>query len=499
MQTVFGLSMRMKLFAGFAFIIFFLVMISTISYWGIHNMLMSQKSLYTQEFADILDIKAIRTQQNAVRDNLINILLLTDKDRHEQRPQNIFIQVSDNQSRMNRLIKRHLNHPQSLALLEQFNADQKEYNQIQLLQIVPLIDAGKTEEAKKIALGLQSSLDKKMQETADKLMNIAEQQAHNDLRKSERTANISIKLLGFGSVAAVLLSILMAIWVVTNLRQLSGKIIDGVNALASSTSEITAATTQVATGSAETATAVNQTTVTIEEIKQTSDISAQKARYVAEIAEKIVQISENGKKSMDDSVTAMERIQEQMRLIAQSIARLSEQNQDIGEIITTVNELAEQSNLLSVNASIEAAKAGEQGKGFSVVAHEVKSMATQSKQATAKIRTILGDIQKAMNSAILATEQGNKSVEKGVKLSADVNESIRLLASSIDESAQAARQIMASSQQQLIGMDQVALAMQSINQASEQNVASTRQVEKTAHDLNRLGQKLKLSTKQYAL
>lgn len=177
--------------------------------------------------------------------------------------------------------------------------------------------------------------------------------------------------------------------------------------------------------------------------------------------------------------------------------RLSEQSQAIGEIIATVNDLAEQSNLLAVNAAIEAARAGEQGKGFAVVAQEVKSLAEQSKHATAQVRTILGDIQKATSAAVLATEQGNKAVEAGVKQSAEAGESIRLLTDSVTEGAQAAVQIAASSQQQMVGMDQVALAMENIKQASIQNVSGTKQAEAAAESLHELGQKLKQLAEQY--
>src|SRR5438128_3440680 len=110
----------------------------------------------------------------------------------------------------------------------------------------------------------------------------------------------------------------------------------------------------------------------------------------------------------------MARSREQMNSIAQIMVRLSEQNQAIGQIIATVDDLAQQSNLLAVNASIEAAKAGEEGKGFSVVAQEVKSLAEQSRQATTQVRAILSDIQKATSAAVMATEQGGKVVEAGV-------------------------------------------------------------------------------------
>jgi len=270
-----------------------------------------------------------------------------------------------------------------------------------------------------------------------------------------------------------------------------------VNVLASSASEIVATTNQVSAGAAETATAVSQTTATVEEVKQTAQLSNQKAKYVSESAQKAAQVSQNGKKSVEESIEAMNRIREQMESIAESIGRLSEQSQTIGEIIATVNDLAEQSNLLAVNASIEAAKAGEQGKGFAVVAQEVKSLAEQSKQATAQVRTILSDIQKATSAAVMATEQGSKAVEAGVLQSAQAGESVQRLADSIAEAAQAATQIAASSQQQMVGMDQVALAMENIKQASVQNVASTKQTEVAAHTMHELGQKLKQIVDQY--
>ena len=282
-----------------------------------------------------------------------------------------------------------------------------------------------------------------------------------------------------------------------NLSDMTREIKLGVDVLPTSTSEILTATSQVAASSVETATAVSQTTSTVEEVKQAAQMSAEKARYVSDSAQKVAKISQSGKKSVQQSIDAMQRIQEQMESIAESIVRLSEQGQAIGEIIATVNDLAEQSNLLAVNAAIEAAKAGEQGKGFAVVAQEVKSLAVQSKQATSQVRTILGDIQKATSGAVMATEQGSKTVDAGVQLSSEMGESINALGDSIDEAARAATQIAVSAQQQLVGMDQVAIAMQNIKQASEQTVASTRQTETAARNLHELGQKLQQLSVQY--
>ena len=284
---------------------------------------------------------------------------------------------------------------------------------------------------------------------------------------------------------------------VESLRRVNREIRGGVNVLASSAGEILATTTQVAAGAAETATAVSQTTSTVEELKQTAQVSSQKARHVSESAQKSAQASHTGKKSVEETLQGMNRIREQMELIAESIVRLSEQGQAIGEIMAAVNDLAEQSNLLAVNAAIEAAKAGDQGKGFAVVAQEVRSLAEQSKQATAQVRTILSDLQKATSAAVMASEQGSKAVEAGVKQSTEAGDSIRVLADSMAEAAQAATQIAASSQQQLVGMDQVALAMESIKQASVQNVTGTKQGEAAAQNLHGLGQKLRQLVEQY--
>jgi methyl-accepting chemotaxis protein len=284
---------------------------------------------------------------------------------------------------------------------------------------------------------------------------------------------------------------------VVTLRRQIQEILEGVNVLASSGSEIMASVSQLTAGAAETSTAVSETTTTVEEVKQTTDVSSQKAKHVAELGQKSVEISQTGLKSIEDTINGMNHIKEQVESIADMVVRLSEQSQAIGEIIATVNDLAEQSNLLAVNASIEAAKAGEQGKGFAVVAQEIRSLAAQSKQATTQVRNILFDVQKAISSAVMATELGSKAVEEGVRLSTQAGEAIDVLAQSVTESTNAAIQIAASNHQQFIGMDQVASAMENIRESALQMASSTKQTEKSAHDLNNLGQRLQEIVKFY--
>jgi methyl-accepting chemotaxis protein len=284
---------------------------------------------------------------------------------------------------------------------------------------------------------------------------------------------------------------------VDNLRAINGKVKEGAHVVATSINQILTSAAALTASVSETATSVSQTATTVEEVKQTAYVASQKANDISAGAQQTAEVSRSGEQAVAKAVTGMNRIREQMESISQSVVKLGEQSQVIGDIISAVGEVAEQSNLLAVNAAIEASKAGEQGKGFAVVAQEVKILAGQSKQATAQVRTILGEIQKSANVAVLVTEQGVKSVEVGVQQSLDAGESIRTLAKNITEAAHAVTQIAASSQQQLIGMDQVGVAMQSIKQASEQNANGMRQIQSAAQNLHQVGRTLQELVEQF--
>jgi methyl-accepting chemotaxis protein len=284
-----------------------------------------------------------------------------------------------------------------------------------------------------------------------------------------------------------------------NLRELNAEIQDVVNVLASSAGEIMGTVSEFASSSSETASAISETNATVQEVRQTTDLASQKSKQVYETARNSVTVAKTGKKAVDEAMGGMQGIHEGMGFIAERIVKLSEQSQAIGDIINSVNDLAEQSNLLAVNAAIEAAKAGEHGKGFAVVAQEVKNLSTQSKQATAQVRGILGEIQRATTAAVLATEQGSKAVEAGTKQSSDAGEAIRILAASIEESSNSTLQIVTSTQEQAIGMDQIATAIQSITQASDQNLEGSRQIEAATRNLYDQNRKLQQLVSHFKL
>ena len=260
--------------------------------------------------------------------------------------------------------------------------------------------------------------------------------------------------------------------------------------IASGSAEILAATTEQAAGANETLAAVSETVATVDEVTQTAEQAAERARALADSAQRAAEMGRAGRRAVEESVSGMTQVREQVESIGRSILSLAEQAQAIGEIITAVNDIAEQTNLLALNAAVEAARAGDSGRGFAVVAGEIKSLAEQSKRSTVQVRQILGEIQRATSSAVMTTEQGTKRAVAASRQIGEAGDTIRSLAEAAQEAAQSSAQIVASAGQQALGMEQIRHAVGNIHQATQQNLTASRQSEQAAQDLTRLGERL---------
>lgn len=277
---------------------------------------------------------------------------------------------------------------------------------------------------------------------------------------------------------------------ITGLQAMIAQVHAASDRLSAAASEILAATSQQAAGANQQSAAVTETITTVDEVKTITEQSVNRSQEVLAAAQRTAEVSRAGQQAVEDTIEGMHQIKARVQGIAENILALSQQTQQIGQIITSVNELTAQSNLLALNASIEAARAGEHGRGFAIVATEVRSLATQSRQATDQIQAILQDIQKATNTSVMSTEEGAKVVAQGVELAGRSRQAIDQLGCAIDEAAERALQVMAGGQQQTAGMEQIAVAIRNVQQAAYQNLASTRQAEKAASELNALAQTL---------
>ncbi|MBI1910823.1 MAG: methyl-accepting chemotaxis protein [Deltaproteobacteria bacterium] len=538
-----NMSTRSKFLLSFGVVIALMIIIIITAMRGLIGVKEAQNEVFNHEFANSVDLMRLVSMEDEVRTALLTMIMAGNNAQKEIQNQKIRESSEGLDKTLLRLYERNKHEPTILKRLDELNSIRLAFKQTRDSQLIPLIYENKLVDAKKLAFGVQAERFQKMRSISEELGKESVDTAQEHIRVSDADATQSVRIFIVLGVLAIIGSGIIAMFLnkiiakplqdisslaekiaagdltvntkfavrpdevgvlqqmfgamVEKLQKQTRDLLEAVTVLASSSNEIAATTAQLASGTEQTAVSVAETTTTVEEVKQTANLATQKAKHVSEISQNAVSVSQNGSKLVNETIDGINRIREQMEYIAETIVKLSEHNQAIGEIIATVDDLAEQSNLLAVNASIEAAKVGEHGKGFIVVAQEIKSLAEQSKQATKQVRTILNDIQKASTTAVMATEKGTKAVEATVRQSSGTGESIQELSRSISEASQAVLQIAASNQQQLVGMDQVALAMINIKQASTQNAASTKQVEITVRNLNDLGQKLKKIIEHY--
>ncbi|MFZ2411497.1 MAG: methyl-accepting chemotaxis protein [Candidatus Methanoperedens sp.] len=477
-----------KIIGGYAVVLALLLIAVTTGYYTI-NLVQDKYNAFIDEDERLIDdVDKLELIVDSEIADYRGFLLNPDNQKeYLDELQGQYHQFDETAERLRKSISSQGGSLESLSLLDDVVALQTKYKQAQeniisISQQANLTDAIALN-AKEV-VPLRKELGDKIRQFHDMQMNLEDQKRADVTATAKNLLRVMIVV----SFAALIVGLAIGLYIT---RSITRQLRDATARLSSSSAEILATTTQLASSASETATAVSETTATTEEVKQTSLLSGEKARYVSESAQKAASVSQQGKDAVAQNVDAINKIKGQAELVAESIVKLSEQSQTIGDITATVNDLAEQSNLLAVNAAIEAAKAGEQGKGFAVVAGEIKSLAEQSKQATAQVRSILTDIQKATSAAVMATEQASKAVDAGVKQAAVAGEAIGNLAGTVMEASQAATQVAASSQQQLVGIDQISKAMENIKQATQQNVAGAKQAEKAAQDLNELGLKLK--------
>jgi len=277
-----------------------------------------------------------------------------------------------------------------------------------------------------------------------------------------------------GPLAAISLGAILSN---TIAKPLAGKIANIINAIVSSSSEIAATVEQQERTAAHQATSVNQTTTTMDELGASSRISAEQAEAAAAGASQVLALVDGTSHLERAGMNGGANLRDKVGDIAEQILRLSEQTHQIGTISTLVSELANQTNMLALNAAVEAVRAGEHGKGFSVVATEIRKLADESKKSAERINGLVRDIQNATNSTIMATDEGRKTVDTVV--------------ASVNQIATNTQQISLTAKQQAVAIQQVVEAMNSINMNAAQTASGISQTKVGTQKLNEAAQNLK--------
>ncbi|WP_218054310.1 methyl-accepting chemotaxis protein [Phenylobacterium immobile] len=286
---------------------------------------------------------------------------------------------------------------------------------------------------------------------------------------------------------------------VEGLKELARRNREATENLNAAAAEIRASTQEQAASVEEQLAAVQETAATVDEITHSGAQIGKRAQEVIASAQAAAQTSQEGLRAVDETARAMGSIGDQAEAVAENIVALSEKTQAIGDIIATVNDISERSHLLALNAAIEAAAAGENGRSFAVVASEMKMLADQAKDATSQVRAILGDIQRGINASVMLTEEAVKRVGAGRERIDVTQRTITEITGRVQEGVQTFQQIVASTNQQQLGIEQVMGALQNIRQASQQTAAGTRQLDEAAGNLTSLSQDLLALADRYRI
>jgi len=265
---------------------------------------------------------------------------------------------------------------------------------------------------------------------------------------------------------------------------------DAIQQLSTSANELMAISAQQASGSTEQAAAVQQATTTSEEISATAKQVSENAGRVGTLADNAAVSSSDGQEAVSAAVEGMAQLKAQVQLIAEAMLDLGDNSQKIGGIIDIIDEISDQTNLLSLNAAIEAAGAGEAGKRFSVVANEVRRLADRTAEATNQVKGLIIQIQQATNSTIMLTEDGSKSVDTASGLVANISEALEKITSAVAETTEAATEIRLMTQQQTTASEQMTETIVEVRDVAIQVAASSQETTQSISELTSLAERL---------
>lgn len=428
-------------------------------------------------------------------------------------------------------------------LFAEFNESRKIYGAY-IIKIMELDNAGKKAEAIALLKGDAKKAALHEQELLNKLMESKDNQAKlisEDNRKTVKGASIlMIALVVVGAICAIVCGFVITRMITTplkkavaiaenigagdltvdvqvtssdetgqllaalkimatNLRDMIGKVSDTSNQVAAASNQLHSTSEQIATGAEEVVAQASTVATASEEMSATSGDIAQNCQMAAEGAQRASQAASNGSTVVEETVRVMGQIAERVQASAKTVENLGERSDQIGAIIGTIEDIADQTNLLALNAAIEAARAGEQGRGFAVVADEVRALAERTTRATREIGEMIKAIQKETKDAVAAMEQGVKQVETGTEEAAksgaalqEILEQINAVAMQISQVATAAEEQTATTGEISSNIHQITEVVQHTSQGAQESATAAAQLSGNAEELQRLVHQFKL-------
>ena len=291
--------------------------------------------------------------------------------------------------------------------------------------------------------------------------------------------------LSWFSIVGTAIAVIIGIFVGRIIAVKIMKPIEGaVQNISATSTQVSATVSQQERIASQQAASVNETNTTMAELGASARQSSEQADGAAAGAENAMAFAQQGLQQVDETLQGMEMTQEKVTAIAKQILILSEQTNQIRNITDLVSDFANETKMLAMNAAVEAVRAGEHGKGFSVLAMETRKLAEESKRSARRISDLVGEIQRATNATVMATEEGGKTVAQGIVVTRKTADTFRNLSEAVRTTSESSKQISLNVRQQSAAIKQVVVAMQSINTGAAESKAGISQVKTGIDTLN---------------
>jgi methyl-accepting chemotaxis protein len=287
--------------------------------------------------------------------------------------------------------------------------------------------------------------------------------------------------------------------VAENLEKALIEVQGAVQATSSASSGISNSTELMAAGAEEQTSQASEVSRAIEQMAKSIEENSNNAQETAGVANSARKAAETGGQVVSDTVAGMRKIAEVVGRGARTVKELGKSSDEIGEIITVIDDIADQTNLLALNAAIEAARAGEQGRGFAVVADEVRKLAERTTKATKEIATMIKKIQHETAGAVVSMEEGTQHIDAGITLADKAGQSLTEIVGVSKKVTDMVMQIAGSSEEQSSAAEQIARNAEAIAEVTNQNASATQQVAQAAEDLKQLTENLGLLVSRFKL
>jgi methyl-accepting chemotaxis protein len=286
---------------------------------------------------------------------------------------------------------------------------------------------------------------------------------------------------------------------VGGLNALMRELDEGIKTAASASTQISASSNQLATATEEQTAQTTEVASAVEEMSRTIVENSQNATNTAEVAEESAAAATEGAKVVDQAVQKIRSISAIVSESAETVDKLGASSEQIGEIVETIDEIADQTNLLALNAAIEAARAGEHGKGFAVVADEVRELAERTTRATTEIATMIKSIQSETDDAVDAMERGSREVSEGIELADEAGDALDDIVGQAQQSMDLISQIATASEEQSVTSEEISQSVEMISTVANESAEGVSQIAESTTELSGITEELSVMVARFTV